>query len=651
MSGYNCYYFCHDNSFGGSAYVSGTTCDGVEQAYTLNLNDCICMDLDFPIITCESPIFSGSCAPSPTPSTTPTNTPTNTTTPTLTTTPTNTPSITPSITPYAVCPDQIILSQCSRSIGGNITDYDGTYNRVYSYTGGSFTTGYLDFNPSTGDGIFQVGAMPYDGLNYAVYVRQTGSTYYTLIIRDYNPGTSPQQFNWGVIKTTGDSKINGGVRIDSSQIRANNTSGINSGGIYYPGNALFTAATLTSYVAYPENCPTPTPTLTQTQTSTPTITPTNYAACINELIYTCNDLDICADAAGTYTRSFNYTGGTFDYGYITTPPFQFSANTLFSGNAYVVYKRFSGSFYYTIIFNATINQWAIYRTTGNYIIDGGTFDSVDTWTGSVLVDGYSVPDNTSNPTFTISYPPLCPTSTPTPTTTTTPTNTTTTTPTNTTTPTATNCECRSYELQTYLTPETFIWRNCDGSYTTLNTSPGNITEICACSNSVTNPTGGGGIINLGLCNVTPTPTNTQTSTPAATSTPTPTNTGTPAVTPTNTETPTASVTSTPSNTPTNTATPTGTPAETPTNTPTPTEITSYSFNGCGVSNTSAAGACSDAVSNPKTLYSNCITLAAGCFLYFDAALTNPVTELYVFANSNWDMDGLGEITGPSSVQC
>lgn len=79
--------------------------------------------------------------------------------------------------------------------------------------------------------------------------------------------------------------------------------------------------------------------------------------------------------------------------------------------------------------------------------------------------------------------------------------------------------------------------------------------------------------------------------------------------------------------------------------------TSYSFAGCGVSNSSPSGACSDAGTNPKVLYSNCSTLAATCELFFDEALNNPVNELYVFALSNWDMDGTGIIVSASAVQC
>jgi|688.fasta_scaffold238122_2 hypothetical protein len=78
---------------------------------------------------------------------------------------------------------------------------------------------------------------------------------------------------------------------------------------------------------------------------------------------------------------------------------------------------------------------------------------------------------------------------------------------------------------------------------------------------------------------------------------------------------------------------------------------SYSIGGCGVSNVSAAAACSDAGTNPKILYCDCPTPNVGCNLFWDAAMTSPVLELFVFASANWDMSGGGEITAYSSVQC
>ena len=79
--------------------------------------------------------------------------------------------------------------------------------------------------------------------------------------------------------------------------------------------------------------------------------------------------------------------------------------------------------------------------------------------------------------------------------------------------------------------------------------------------------------------------------------------------------------------------------------------TAYTITGCGVSNSSASAACSDAVSNPKTLYSECQFLTAGCSLFYNSNLTSPVSDLYVFAQASWDMDGSGIIQGFSSIQC
>ena len=59
--GFNCNSFCNNNSYGGSVYISGTTCDGEAEVWNLSFGECICMDTYYPIITCDNPIFSGDC--------------------------------------------------------------------------------------------------------------------------------------------------------------------------------------------------------------------------------------------------------------------------------------------------------------------------------------------------------------------------------------------------------------------------------------------------------------------------------------------------------------------------------------------------------------------------------------------------------------
>ena len=80
---------------------------------------------------------------------------------------------------------------------------------------------------------------------------------------------------------------------------------------------------------------------------------------------------------------------------------------------------------------------------------------------------------------------------------------------------------------------------------------------------------------------------------------------------------------------------------------------SYAILNCGVSSINSTDSCSDSLANPKTLYSNCssATIDVGCSLYWDEALQFPVTDAFVFAVSNWDMDGLGTISAYSAVQC
>ena len=72
--------------------------------------------------------------------------------------------------------------------------------------------------------------------------------------------------------------------------------------------------------------------------------------------------------------------------------------------------------------------------------------------------------------------------------------------------------------------------------------------------------------------------------------------------------------------------------------------------GCGVGFT-ISEACSNAASNPITLYSDCEFLFVGCSLFYNSNLTSPVTAPYVFAQATWDMNGSGVITAFSSIQC
>ena len=97
---------------------------------------------------------------------------------------------------------------------------------------------------------------------------------------------------------------------------------------------------------------------------------------------------------------------------------------------------------------------------------------------------------------------------------------------------------------------------------------------------------------------------------------------------------------------------TGVPSETYTNCETCATANTGTFGNSGVSDISVSDACSDAIINPKTLYSNCQTISPGCILYTDFTLQNVVSEIYVFhQGANWDLTGSGVVIGLSSTQC
>jgi len=189
---------------------------------------------------------------------------TATPTPTITTTPT----ITPSVTPNTVCAEQFVLTYSGNNPAG-FSGYTGTYDRLYSYTGGSFTSGYYDAIPSN---VFVVGPDA-SGDNYAVFGRNSGGIYYTII--GLSQATPDNVTSWYVIRSTGDYVINGVAASASVQIGATSDNGILSGGIYYPptGTVTFSLSSIW-YRNYPSVCPTPTPTPTITPTITRTLTPT-----------------------------------------------------------------------------------------------------------------------------------------------------------------------------------------------------------------------------------------------------------------------------------------------------------------------------------------------------------------------------------------
>lgn len=68
----SCNFYVHNDSVGGSKYISGTTCSGTEAYYTLTYGQSVCMDDTRPLINLNGLVLSGECfAVTPTPTTTP----------------------------------------------------------------------------------------------------------------------------------------------------------------------------------------------------------------------------------------------------------------------------------------------------------------------------------------------------------------------------------------------------------------------------------------------------------------------------------------------------------------------------------------------------------------------------------------------------
>jgi hypothetical protein len=216
--------------------------------------------------------------------------------------------------------------------------------------------------------------------------------------------------------------------------------------------------------------PTQTPTNTRTQTPTPSITP--YPVCPEQLdFYYSGQTGEYSAFTGTYQRTYAYTGGTIQGGYMDIDTisglYDFVPTADPSGKLTAIYTRVSGSTYYTIIPFANdggnILFYTIYQTNTDYIFNGQQPLPFAVGLDSILVSpnigGLYYPrqgDNepTNEEIKLITYPVVCPTPTPTRT----PTNTPTQTTTQTQTPTNTATVTRTPSQTPTNTPTGFFYR-------------------------------------------------------------------------------------------------------------------------------------------------------------------------------------------------
>jgi hypothetical protein len=188
---------------------------------------------------------------------------------------------TPTQSPYPVCAERFVIT--------NSTDpntLNGTYNRLWSYSGGTMLYGWWKAGISSGA---QIGTAP-DGNNYAVFKHSTLNNF---IFRSFS---SPS--NIDVFWTSGAFDTNPWQTPPTISVLQTQYPGeIIISGVRYPVSGLndnnLPDPSIKFYLTYSSPCPTPTPsptisntptltrtptltpTLTRTPTLTPTITPSN----------------------------------------------------------------------------------------------------------------------------------------------------------------------------------------------------------------------------------------------------------------------------------------------------------------------------------------------------------------------------------------
>jgi hypothetical protein len=418
----SCNFYVHNDSAGGSKYISGTTCSGTVAYYTLTLGQSVCMDDDKPLINLNGLVISGSCFPvTPTPST----------------------------TPYGYC----YVSGETQTFGvfqcpNNGILYNDIYGKLvlYATIEGNIVSSHPDLSFVITNGTeFETIVIP-DGQEFTEFVYPRVNFFYTETdclletLPDWEVFTPPvtQCLFFTPTPTVTPTQTHTSTPTPTPTTTLTSTPTTTQ----TPTNTSTPTTTLTS-------TPTQTPTNTSTQTPTPSITP--YPVCPEQLQFDYSGTTAEFSAfTGTYQRAYAYTGGTMVGGYVDylTPSltYNFIVGADPSGKLAAIYTRFDGSIYYTIIATSNnggnILQYAIYQTNTDYVFNGQQplpfAIGLDSITVSPNVGGLYFPrqgDNeaTNEELKYISYPIICPT--PTPTNTTTPTNTST--PTNTTTPTVT----------------------------------------------------------------------------------------------------------------------------------------------------------------------------------------------------------------------
>ena len=404
----SCNIYTHNDPFGGTKYISGTTCDGTVAYYYLTIGQSICMNDDKPIINLNNLQLSGSCFPvTPTPSTTPLEN-------------CYFSAFTYTTTPYQ-CPNDGLI-------------YYDTYGKfkLYATNNGVVTSQHpglsfilsngTDFETVTIESGQEFTEFVYPKINFFYTDSGCVSTTYPDWFIYTPPVTNCLLFTPTptVTPTITPTKTSTPTPTTTTTLTLT------------PTNTNTPTSTLTPTVT-PTNTNTPTitttPTVTPTNTNTPTVTPTNTntpsttpISCCDELIFSGKNSSFSAFTGTYYKQPMD---GNY-YAYLDDSPAFTVKCTQFNGLYWSVWKSANND---VIIFSEQSVTWRVVDNQSslvncNSFLSGFTYQNI---TNQSVIDcnGLQVPAETNNSNYSLSYSncgiPLTPTPTKTSTPTVTPT--------------------------------------------------------------------------------------------------------------------------------------------------------------------------------------------------------------------------------------
>jgi hypothetical protein len=359
----SCNLFVHQDPTGGSKYISGTTCDGTTAYYYLTYGQSVCMNTDKPFSDLCGLVISGSClAVTPTPTTTP-----------LT---------------YCIVSGLTYSTQPFECPFDGITYYD-VYGKlsIYANLYGSPISTHPPLTAFISNGIENVSLTIPENESFAefVYLKSnfefSGGTCENVINPDWYVVTGTAEICLFVTPTPTVTPTVTPTNTATQTQTPTNTPTVTPTRTLPPTPTNTSTQTQTPTKTATQT-PTPTPTTdcsfsgtalyiapSPTPTSTQTPTPTSNPVCPEQIIVS-NSNPVYSGAVGTYTRTYTYSGGSFNYGYFSanTGGATFMTGLDGAGNGAIVYQ------YY----NSTLNQyWQLVgfsNPTPNQIINFDLFD-------------------------------------------------------------------------------------------------------------------------------------------------------------------------------------------------------------------------------------------------------------------------------------